>query len=279
MSENEQKPATKVIRASSGGTRLTAGGPSTSSSGQSSGQDPKTGGGTNKDSAGAKTGTKPSGAQTTPTTGSGPKPTTDSAPTKAQPRVSGDRPTARTGSGPSAPAAPTSAPSAGSAKQGSAPQSASAKAKLGGAADVMNNAVRATSGGVKMGLGKTAQKKGPRTVKLQVSSVDPWSVAKMAALMSLAICIVTVVGSIVVWLVLQATGVLGEVQTTLGEIAGTESAEELLGFVSLGNVFFVSLVVGVINMVLMTALATLFAVLYNIGSAIVGGLHLTLTDD
>lgn len=151
--------------------------------------------------------------------------------------------------------------------------------KLGGAADVMNNAVRATSGGVKMGLGKAAQKKGPRTVKLQVSSIDPWSVAKMAALMSLAICIVTVVGSIVVWLVMQATGVLGEVQTTLGEIAGTESAEELLGFVSLGNVFFVSLVVGVINMVLMTALATLFAVLYNIGSAIVGGLHLTLTDD
>ena len=40
-----------------------------------------------------------------------------------------------------------------------------------------------------------------------------------------------------------------------------------------------AVILALVNMVLMTALSTLFAFLYNIGSTLVGGFHLKLTDD
>ena len=46
-----------------------------------------------------------------------------------------------------------------------------------------------------------------------------------------------------------------------------------------GRVLSLSIVIGVIDVILMTALSTLGAFLYNICSALVGGLQLTLTDD
>ena len=63
------------------------------------------------------------------------------------------------------------------------------------------------------------------------------------------------------------------------EVAGTEGADQLLGLFSLGRVLSFSVILALVNIVLMTALSTLFAFLYNIGSSIVGGFHLTLTDD
>lgn len=136
--------------------------------------------------------------------------------------------------------------------------------------------VKATSSGVKMS-GKA--KKGPRTVRLTVASIDPWSVMKMSFLLSLAIAIAMLVATLVLWLVLQATGVMGNIESTMSEIAGAESADQLLALVSLGRVMATAFVLALVNIVLMTALSTLFAFLYNIGASIVGGFHLTLTDD
>jgi uncharacterized membrane protein len=137
--------------------------------------------------------------------------------------------------------------------------------------------VKATSSGVKM-TGKSS-KKGPRTVRLTIANIDPWSVMKMSFLLSLAIAIAMLVATLVLWLVLQMTGVMGNIESTLSEIAGTESADQLLALVSLPRVMATAFVLGLVNIVLMTALSTLFAFLYNIGASIVGGFHLTLTDD
>lgn len=139
------------------------------------------------------------------------------------------------------------------------------------------SSVRATSSGVKM-TGKS-KRKGPRTVRLTVANVDPWSVMKLSFLMSVAIGIATIVAFFIIWAVLQMTGVIDATQATLGELAGTESAERVVGIFNLGRVLSVSVLLAVINIVLITALSTLFAFLYNIGSSIVGGFHLTLTDD
>ena len=116
-------------------------------------------------------------------------------------------------------------------------------------------------------------KKGPRTVRLTIASIDPWSVMKMAFLLSLAIAIAMLVATLVLWLVLQATGVMGNIESTLSEIAGAESADQLLVLVSWGRVMATAFVLALVNIVLMTALSTLFAFLYNIGASIVGGFH------
>ena len=58
---------------------------------------------------------------------------------------------------------------------------------------------------------KPAPKAKVRRARLLVSKVDPWSVLKMAFLLSVALGIVTVVAAIVLWTVLDLTGIFNQV--------------------------------------------------------------------
>nr|MDQ5862137.1 DUF3566 domain-containing protein [Actinomycetota bacterium] len=66
------------------------------------------------------------------------------------------------------------------------------------------------------GLVKPAPKAKVRRARLLVSKVDPWSVLKMAFLLSVALGIVTVVAAIVLWTVLDLTGIFDQVDSLLG---------------------------------------------------------------
>ena len=135
-------------------------------------------------------------------------------------------------------------------------------------------------GGTRPGLVKPAPKAKARKARLLVSKVDPWSVLKMSFLLSVALGIVTVVAAIVIWTVLDLTGIFDGVNDLLREIAGTESGGfDLRQFASLGQVVSFATIIAVVNVVLLTALAMLSAVLYNISSTLVGGIGVTLTDD
>lgn len=130
------------------------------------------------------------------------------------------------------------------------------------------------------GLVRPAPKAKQRRARLLVSKVDPWSVLKMAFLLSVALGIVTVVASIVLWTVLDITGIFDKINGLLGEVAGSESGGfDLKKVASLGQVASFATIIAVVNVVLLTALSMLTAVLYNIASALVGGIGVTLTDD
>jgi len=102
----------------------------------------------------------------------------------------------------------------------------------------------------------------------------------MSFLLSVALGIVTVVAAIVIWTVLDLTGIFDGVNDLLREIAGSESGGfDLRQFASLGQVVSFATIIAVVNVVLLTALAMLSAVLYNISSTLVGGIGVTLTDD
>lgn len=134
--------------------------------------------------------------------------------------------------------------------------------------------------GARPGLVKPAPKAKARKARLLVSKVDPWSVLKMSFLLSVALGIVTVVAAIVLWTVLDLTGIFDRVNDLLREIAGSESGGfDLRQFASLGQVVSFATIIAVVNVVLLTALAMLSAVLYNISSTLVGGIGVTLTDD
>jgi hypothetical protein len=130
------------------------------------------------------------------------------------------------------------------------------------------------------GLVRPAPKAKVRRARLLVSKVDPWSVLKMAFLLSVALGIVTVVAAIVLWTVLDLTGIFDQVDSLLGTLAGSESGGfELKKVASLGQVASFAVIIAVINVVLLTALSMLSAVLYNIAATLVGGIGVTLTDD
>ena len=121
-----------------------------------------------------------------------------------------------------------------------------------------------------------------RRVKLTVSRVDPWSVMKMSVLLSVALGIAMVVMVAVLWSILSGMGVFDQIDEAVRQIISSGDSQSnfsILDFVGFGQVLSLSIVIAVIDVLLITALATLAAFLYNVCSALVGGLQLTLTDD
>ena len=121
-----------------------------------------------------------------------------------------------------------------------------------------------------------------RKARLLVSKVDPWSVLKMSFLLSVALGIMTVVCAVTLWSAMDITGIFDRVNDLAVQILGTEGAgagfavEEL---VTVGQIASFATIIAVVNVVLLTVLSTLSAVLYNLSAALVGGIGVTLTDD
>lgn len=159
---------------------------------------------------------------------------------------------------------------------------APAKAK-GGAA---KPAVKATSAPAKQnqpprgkGLVRPAPRAKMRRARLVVSKVDTWSVLKLAFLLSVALGIITVVASLVLWIVLNLTGLFDGINEMLAMLGGNAGDTDIKKFLSLGNVALFSTVIAVVNVILLTALSVLGAMLYNLAAALIGGIGVTLTDD
>ena len=125
----------------------------------------------------------------------------------------------------------------------------------------------------------TADAGAPRQVRLTAARINPWSILKLSFLVSVALGVVLVVVVALLWTVLDRMGVFTDVNAVITEVVGSESSFDLMQVVGLSRVLSLAVVVAVVDVVLLTLLATLGAVLYNICSALVGGARLTLTDD
>ncbi len=118
----------------------------------------------------------------------------------------------------------------------------------------------------------------PRSVELTIAKIDPWSILKTSFLLSIALGIATVVGVIVVWFVLDGMNVFGTVEDFLIEL-GAERFLSLLEFVRLPRVISYATIIGVGNIVILTAISTLIALLYNLIATLVGGIKVSLMDE
>lgn len=117
-----------------------------------------------------------------------------------------------------------------------------------------------------------------RRSRLTVERVDPWTVLRVAFLLSLAAAVVTVVAGLLLWGLLAAGGVFDSVDETLDVVIGDASftVTQYFGF---GRVLSVSLLIGAIDVVLITALATIGAFLYNVVASLVGGVEVSVSED
>jgi hypothetical protein len=127
-----------------------------------------------------------------------------------------------------------------------------------------------------------AQRRGPRRARLVLARIDPWSVMKLAFLLSIAIAVVMVVAVFMLWSVLDGLGVFDSLAKTLEDVTRNENGSggvDLTSYVGLSRVMGITMILSLVNIVLMTALATLGAFLYNLAASIVGGLHVTFAED
>ena len=120
---------------------------------------------------------------------------------------------------------------------------------------------------------------GPRRARLYVSRFDPWSVTKAAFILSLAIGIVLVVAVTVVWFILDRTGVIESLSGTITDVVGSTSGLDLITSLGFWQVIGATLIVASVEIVLVSALAGLFTVLYNLTVGLTGGVEVVLTED
>jgi hypothetical protein len=123
--------------------------------------------------------------------------------------------------------------------------------------------------------------RGPRRARLRLTRIDPWSVMKTAFLLSIAFGVVTVVSVAMVWQVLGAAGVWDSINSTIQEsIGGPDTANlDVEDYVGTSRVLGFTMLVAAVDVILITAIATLGAFLYNMAAALLGGIEVTLAED
>ncbi|MGY1751014.1 DUF3566 domain-containing protein [Modestobacter sp. SYSU DS0511] len=118
--------------------------------------------------------------------------------------------------------------------------------------------------------------RGPRRARLQLRHIDTWSALKISLVVSIALFFVWMVAVGILY------GVLGglDVFDTLNDVfSQLRTSDEGGGdVITAGVVFGGAAVIGAINVVLLTALCTVAAFVYNLCSDLVGGLEVTLAE-
>lgn len=120
------------------------------------------------------------------------------------------------------------------------------------------------------------QPSGALRAQVQVRWVDPWTVLKVTGAVMIVLFVAWMIGVAVLYALLEAIGVMGKINSGLGDFSG--GADQSADIVTPGMVFGLSALVGVVNVVLITALATVAAFIFNLCVDLIGGVEITLAD-
>ncbi|KAB7790368.1 DUF3566 domain-containing protein [Bifidobacterium leontopitheci] len=118
-----------------------------------------------------------------------------------------------------------------------------------------------------------------RRMNLSLTHINAWSVAKMSFMLSIAGAIIQVIATLLVWLLMDAVGVFDQLNQIVKSTGLNTGTLDLQSVFSLSTVLSVVTILAIVGVVLVTLLATIVALLYNVVSSLVGGVHITLGDD
>lgn len=118
--------------------------------------------------------------------------------------------------------------------------------------------------------------RGPVRASMQIRRIDPWSMFKVSLLLSVALFFVWMIAVALLYLVLGGMGVWSKLNSNVGDLLNNTSGSAEL--VSSGTIFGGALLVGLLNIVLLTAMATIAAFVYNLTTDLIGGVVVTLAD-
>ncbi|MBB4699921.1 DUF3566 domain-containing protein [Sphaerisporangium siamense] len=130
--------------------------------------------------------------------------------------------------------------------------------------------------------GKPAPLKAPRKAHLVLRRVEPWSAMKFSFVVSLVCFVVLFVAVAVLYGVLSALGVFDSIVNTVTQLTvpdgKTSSGIDIKSWFEPVRILGYTALLGAVNVVLITALSTLGAVIYNVASDLVGGVEVTFSE-
>lgn len=118
----------------------------------------------------------------------------------------------------------------------------------------------------------------PRRVDIAIARVDAWTVMKVSFLLSVAFGIAMVIATAVLWFMVDGMHVFSTIEDFMKTIGG-EKFIPFLDYLRLPKVLSYATIAGVANVVLLTAISTLGAMLYNVIASLVGGVKISLMDE
>ena len=121
----------------------------------------------------------------------------------------------------------------------------------------------------------TSQKSAPRIRRVTrvVRDIDPWSVFKIGLIFHFVIYLIMLVALVLLWSVASATGTIDNIQQFMKSF-GWES------FQFKGGQLFVNvMILGLLGVVLGTALWVLAATIFNLITDLVGGIRVTVLEE
>ncbi|MFM8239630.1 MAG: DUF3566 domain-containing protein [Actinomycetota bacterium] len=122
-------------------------------------------------------------------------------------------------------------------------------------------------------------RRAPRRARLYVYRLDAWSVMKVAFMLSVAMAIVIVSAVAGAWYLLDYSGVIATMARNVDEVIGSGTTTfDLEAVLAFDRVMGIAVVVAALEIVLVSILAGIFAVLYNLTVGITGGVEVTFTD-
>ncbi len=131
---------------------------------------------------------------------------------------------------------------------------------------------------------RRAQARQPRTVrraKLRIVRVDPWSVTKASLLLSIAFGIMCVVAVFLIFSIITASGLWDSVNSTIQGVLKQKPQDrfDITQYVGMSRIMGVTMLISAIDVIIITALATLGAFIYNMAASLLGGVEVTLAED
>ena len=119
---------------------------------------------------------------------------------------------------------------------------------------------------------------GPVRAAMQIRRIDPWSALKVSLVLSVTLFFVWMIAVAFLYLVLGGMGVWSKLNSNVGDLLTSASGQAGGELVSSGTIFGGAALIGLVNIVLMTAMATVGVFIYNLTTDLVGGIEVTLAD-
>jgi hypothetical protein len=124
---------------------------------------------------------------------------------------------------------------------------------------------------------------GPRRIRVQVRKVNPWSVLKLSLIFYACLLIVVLVGVAILFMILDAIGVLGQVEDVFGDFGfgttvGQAEQSRAVFEIDFGWMMRTLFLIGIISFAIWAAFTMFMALLYNLIADLVGGVEVTLVE-
>jgi hypothetical protein len=113
---------------------------------------------------------------------------------------------------------------------------------------------------------------------LTLQRLEPWSVMKFGFVASVTALIAVLAAVAVLYPALSSLGVLASLQNALSVVLPSQKAATVSSWFSLPRVLGYTAMLGALNSILMTALSTVGAIIYNGIARAIGGIEVTLRE-